>query len=781
MYNPIEIEKRFQNLLLRLSLPSSSQMHLIEIQKFFETLGNNYLINESYLLQLSERLPGLIQNLKCEGLDPEILKRLIENIENIKTSLNADGLSYAIRELRFHTSALYTYVGELRYALLLFDKIPEQDLPEQLIKLIDEPTSHPELVLKKIKEEFPNLDEELKIGIDRILELISKYSIPIINSALVPVIEYLITKPEQKVCLGGLRRITVNILGESKNVKDDIHWDVSIFGAETNLPEIINTPVSAARKLLSETYPHINKSHFTGQVIFDEVHTMHEGSSANLATAALIYCAILNFANNREQYQISSDVAITGNIDQDGNVLPIDDNTLSTKINTAFFSYIKYLVIHKDQLQPAESILNKLKVQYPKKDFTIIGVSKLREIFYDRRLTKFERAGVIKYTAKNVWRRKFTAAGILIIIFLLLALAKILYGPIDKNPFSAIIKGQNLAITNRNGETLEEIPVSAEVVYRISNSNLIEKYVKFYDINKDGINEIIWTDFKTLDPKSESKIQCRFYKQDSLNWSYTIKRKLDFPFNPIEGEYFQPNDFILGDFDKDGKLEIFLCAVHLNSPSLIIKLDALSGKELGHYVHIGHLQSLNATDINNDGIDEILSCGMNNAFEKACFFILDPRYLSGHSPLKGKYILNNYAPASELYYLLIPRTIVGEVFKIGSISNVTGEIQVLDSNKIIMTGTNDLANCTIPKKYGVEAAKYYIYFNFELNPLSFQTESRYDNLEKQLYVEHLISLNPDDNYKYFEEYKKTILYWNGIGWQNEPTMNSRYVNLVKGK
>jgi hypothetical protein len=764
-------------------MPSSSRGKLYEIKRFFESIDNSYI--ESYLIQISERLSTLVSNLNFNGCDPKGIKEFLMFLQSsrkdfISLKNNVD-LEKTIHELKIYTATLYAYVGDYTGTVTILDEKYEKELPvwmkfdEKKIRLL------PEITLESLKERSSKRGENIFYDLLRIEEMLGKEKIDKANTAVIPVIDRGMNGENQDGYIGCLRHTSLEIFGEVKNNGDEIHWDVSVFCVESNKIDIIDSSVLAARKLLSETFPILNKKYFSGRVVFEESHILHEGSSANLAIAGLIYCAILKYVNNREQYQISAKTAITGDIDINGIILPVDQDTLSAKVKAVFFSWIENLVVPKSQQTQAEGFLIELKNEYQNRELKIFGISELKELFYDRRLTNLKKIGAVRYNLTKIWKRKFSIAGITIISILTLIIARLVYGPIDKNPVLGEFKGTNLLVKNKQNETIEEIYIgkkTVETVKSYSDLNAVtSKYVKFYDIDKDGTNEIFYIIRGSEENGFESKLLCKDIKKDSLLWSKIIRKKLNFPFKTdVQSENFFLNDFLIGDFENDGRIEIFLLAANLNAfPSLIIKLDGKTGNELDHYSHIGHISSLVAVDLDKDGISDILAVGGNNAFDQACFVVLDSRYISGCSPTQGDYILKHSVPGVEKKYILFPPTIVGNLYKKWDQSRGTvgGNIEILSSDSLIKIDINDIFNAT---QHTLPFAGIYIYFDYNFKPVRVGTANGYDVLAKNRFEQGYLKKRVD--YKYLEEYKKTLLYWNGTTFQNEPCMNKRYLEVV---
>ncbi|MGH7451490.1 MAG: hypothetical protein ACRENG_09115 [bacterium] len=400
--NPIEIERDFQALLISLSCPGTPRQRLFKINRFLETLGNNFAEYESYLLDLIQRLPDLVRDLNYLGCDPEMLQALFEKLRLLHAHFSSGDdvseLAEVVEKLRQAVSRLYVYAGEIGVALEILEEKIFHTSPEWLNQSAEEPANRPLLLLQRSHEEAKRHDEATAA---KLHHLISQWPPHDAGSAIVPVIEHSINDVGIQEGEGGLRRIAVKILGESKTGKDDIHADVAVFGAESDATVLTQIPIAAARRLLVENYPALAKRFFTGQIAFEAAHVLHEGVSANLAIAALFYCTVLHYTDQRERFYLTPGVALTGELNKAGEVLPVDGKTLAAKVKAAFFSWVDYLVVPKQQLDEAEVAARALAQRYPNRALIIIGVGHLREIFFDRRLTQRERAGRVKHVARK--------------------------------------------------------------------------------------------------------------------------------------------------------------------------------------------------------------------------------------------------------------------------------------------------------------------------------------------------------------------------------------------
>jgi hypothetical protein len=160
----------------------------------------------------------------------------------------------------------------------------------------------------------------------------------------------------------------------------------------------------------------------------------------------------------------------------------------------------------------------------------------------------------------------------------------------------------------------------------------------------------------------------------------------------------------------------------------------------------------------------------------ACLVVLDSRFISGHSPLKGDYELAGYPPALEKAYVLIPKTAVGKVFQYETKFNTARWLVVENDSRrfFVVVREEYIAESTYYKVDGVELSYY---FNFDLAVESIGTTDVYDLMAEKLFADSRIPVLP--NYEYFEAHKKTLFYWDGEAWQNHVALNKNYLEAKR--
>ncbi|HEY6951574.1 MAG TPA: VCBS repeat-containing protein, partial [Bacteroidota bacterium] len=411
----------------------------------------------------------------------------------------------------------------------------------------------------------------------------------------------------------------------------------------------------------------------------------------------------------------------------------------------------------------------------------LVGLNNLREIFYDRRLSSQTVAGTIAQVARKAWKNKIQIAGIFTILVLLFVIARITVPPANDNPVAADLVGEKLFIRNSVGELLEQIEVgSATVAKALGPDGKPDprKICRFFDIDGDGKNEFLYTEDSNPDTGFVSRLYCRSLWRKLTRWQISFREPYSFPRNPVGyRQHLTIDNFIVGKFDRDGTPEIFVTAHDMFFPCVVYKLNALTGRVLASYLHIGHLSVLGATDMNGDGSPEIVIAGWNNAFEMTAVAVLDPRLISGHSPLKETYKPENVKDGTEVFYVLIPPTTNAESMEDRPMNAGPQGLEVDTRRKTFNLTIADL-QVTLPASRQVLTGSLICTFDSTMRVTNVNSTTTWDHAAQVLHKEGRLSKVPDAAY-FNGEFARSMLYWDGDHWQHSPVMNKRYVKALK--
>jgi len=777
MTNPLEVEHRYREIAALCSTPISAVRRLALLDHFVRLLGEDAPAFESYVLDVAQLYRAVVPELPIVGHDPQDLAPVIERLTFLGSCANDTGatsaLQTATQRLRLLQAASLAFVGELAGMLqALGEAVPEGPLPAA-----ETPFGMFRLLLGK----SDRMGFRTGVSLEQIFREWAAFHEHRVPYAFVPVVEHLLGNASTHDMIGALVRAEFQISSTSNDTQDDIVANVQDLQPHAGSTSLATAPARAARAFLLQTAQHAAHRYVHATITFTPRHLLHEGSSADLALAALMSSAILRYADQRVQYAIRPAVAFTGGILPTGAVTPVDRSALAVKVRTTFFSPAEVLVVPRAQLDEAREAADGLRVRYPGRVLEVIGVDRLRDVFSDLRIIRRSEHPRVAHAAWWLWRRRLLVGLAAVVAALLLTIAVLLSPPIDLHPVTATYEGEVLIVRNRYNAVLDEVPVgpgTVEYMRRKSHGGGDDLLHGFADVDGNGQDDLVYGVLPGAETAPTSHVYARALRSRTILWDAPVAETLHFPGSPDDTDAgFSLSSIILGRPDTSATTAVFLTANNLFFPALLRRLDFQSGTTLATYVHIGHIASaLYTPKLDNGGGPALLCCGINNAFRRPFLAVFDPRFIDGHSPAQGSYMPAGLRPGLEKYYLLLPETIIGAAyhFKRKSASAVRMEFRSADRNFFVQV---DDVPSVLDDDGRVMSALFYVYFDSKLRPIAVSTEESYDMLATRLAAQKIIPAVPDK--RYFEEYMRGIEYWDGDRWVGTPTINRHYLEAVR--
>ncbi|UCD64246.1 MAG: hypothetical protein JSW34_02075, partial [Candidatus Zixiibacteriota bacterium] len=354
------------------------------------------------------------------------------------------------------------------------------------------------------------------------------------------------------------------------------------------------------------------------------------GDSIGLAAALITLVQLLSGEVLRYERGIAFGAAFTGGIDSDGKILAVNNDTLAHKVERAFCSHVKYLVLPRENLPAAREHLAALGQAYPRRRLKLIGVDQLDEAVRDRNIVRSEKICPGQYVIRKAHAySRLTYIQLPLLAILIYVLACLLYPKawlgFDWNPQHVALNEakDRIMVYNQDTTLLWSAMADCPPVERL--------HFETYDLDGDGKNEIIYV------PCNAEAVACsvsaRFYVTDHDS-------------KPL----FNRSGYIMGEYEGDsvdnvvtggGRLRVFessggpiiLTNVAQNYPGRShLKIWSADGDLLGWYVHAGHLRFVSAKDLDGDGSLEILALAINNPMNGFGLFVLPSVGSHGVSP-----------------------------------------------------------------------------------------------------------------------------------------------------
>lgn len=763
MPDPIYVEEAFQETAEAIELAQSFRYIFHQFFSFTNQLDGEYLKYQSYIRQLADALPLYTLPVTWSGLDPGMLQRDAGVLENIFNVIGSDSCTDVIQRLREVSFLQFICICEPEKATRLFEQITNSQLLKGKTGELKGTTcsnlSCIQDLLAKYSEQT-GLSDTTKKTIGRLLTDISRMLSRDGHSMLIPVVEEAAKLPhgEGKVQFGRLRRVKLAGTGRRAD-SDRIIRQYPVTGAEPASSLEHPGVTKWGRKRAVKLHSHLKEKYFSASIHYDINEASHQGESGSMAISAMWYTFLLEKADVRERYILAGDAAMTGNIDENGMVLPVDPDGIQRKTEASFFSWTNLLAVPAQQLKEFDECLKKLKQKYPDRTLTLIGIENLDGIFYDRRLSRFEAESRFRHTLKKIRKEKFKAVGLPLIVVLLMIIVGLAYGPIDKNPVIVDYEGSLLILKNSSGAMISQVEVGRRSVEYFLNNPNHQRYPRFQllDITNDGINELFYASYVDRHMNSESYVKAWSVSGDSLIWEREVTFEYDFPQqNAFLNSSMNVREMYILNTQNGNKL-VFTANPSQYFQTLLNVYDLETGSTEQEYIHPGRIFDMLVVDLKEDGSDEMVLAGVSNAYWKAAMTVLEYRNNEkGYAPATDPYKPSELKPIHPYRYVLIPKTVIADYLeplqKYNFISNVNYDPGTKNLFFEVVEGRRELFD------HERDAPVFY-YFDSDLSPLGIGTSDTYDVAARDFYQEGRIPFEPD--YDYFEALQDSIQYWDG--------------------
>ncbi|UCC45160.1 MAG: hypothetical protein JSU65_04395, partial [Candidatus Zixiibacteriota bacterium] len=406
------------------------------------------------------------------------------------------------------------------------------------------------------------------------------------------------------------------------------------------------------------------------------------GDSIGLAAALVVYTQLLQPELLRHERFIACGAAFTGGVDAAGRLQPVNENTLRAKVERAFFSAVKYLVLPRVNLENADKQVAELNRTYPRRKLLLVGAETLNDIIEDRNIVRAERVCIGQFVARKTLKySRAVRIQVPILLALLYFLVCLLFPKawigFDRNPELVWLNenSDQVLVFNRDSTLLWSCPVDCPPAYRL--------HAITSDLDNNGRNEVIYTQWAY---ESVACPESDLLTVRDAGGKIMFTRKCS-----ILGEY--PGDTVP---DQQYLAKTLNVLTTSEGPVIItnmvqsfpgrshIKIWSAEGQLFGWYVHAGHALRFSVKDTDGDGVSELLGFGINNPAVATGLFVLPLKGCFGASPPYEDpvYDLSGVTRGNQLHYLLFPTSDLNVAVNIPY--DWAGQIAILPGNSIRM-------------------------------------------------------------------------------------------------
>jgi len=490
------------------------------------------------------------------------------------------------------------------------------------------------------------------------------------------------------------------------------------------------------------------------------------GDSIGLAAALVAYTDLLRPEILRSERFLSVEVACTGSIDADGNITEVNPETLQSKIERAFFSPMKYVVMPKANLMQAQTYIDSLRERYPRRRLQVIGVDHLRDAIDNRNILRDEKVCIGEYmgrkTAKYTRSVKVQVPIMLVLAYLLVS---VLYPKawvgFDWNPEYVVRDDEINKITAFNADS-----IALWTKFYDCNLFLGTNEVAIGDLDGDGKNEVAFIPHALRASPCPDHGHLFVYDDDG-----------DLLFKHDCAVYRQYRGDETGDayyggevrFEEVGDSIVVLTRVTASNPSRShIRLWTASGDSLGWYINPGTVLVNDKAFSHLDGVGFVFSV-INNPVGCAGLLVLPEEDICGVAPPYDRLDKAgfDYIAGNQLHYIAFPPSDLNRVMvypyngphQLIAKLDGTMEVQIREENN---------------KKSGDPSVIFYT-LDSNLRIIEAEPDDIFRRCRQLLVNDGEL---PEVDYRrYCEELCRAVMYWTDSGWVTEGELRDAEAGL----
>jgi hypothetical protein len=486
--------------------------------------------------------------------------------------------------------------------------------------------------------------------------------------------------------------------------------------------------------------------------IKDSDHTF-TGDSIGLAVGLITYTQLLKPEVMRHERFLAGDVAFTGGVSPDGAIAPVNRDTLAVKVERAFFSPVKYLVLPECDLAAAKEHVEQLRERYSRRRrLHLIGAERFADIVGNHNVVRAEKVcpGVLVARTARKYSR-MTKVQVPLLAVLLYLLLSIIYPKawlfFDRNPEYVKLTKTGFEVLNADSVALWSVEYNCDSIFPLSRWAIS-------DLDGDGKNEVGFIP----EPPYNS-----FCKNSNVLFVYDYDGK----------ELFHRTCTILGQYPGDTSQQViyragFVYFTKLRGRTVITtavsksfpsrthyRFWSASGDSLGWYINAGAIG-----DFMFDPKIGFICLSINNHMGCVSLFVLDPLSSEGVSPPYSdpNYVLENCMRGNQLRYVLFPRSDVSKA--LGLLYNYPGQL-IPESADILGANVTEVRSTQ-------SQIIYYLDSNFRITDV--RLEDSFRAIRNRLVMEG--KLPPVDWETYTANLLDSVRYWTDSGWVTEAELRA---------
>ena len=764
--SPLQFAKEFARLHGQLAASPPGDSQLLLVLDFWQEMCE-HLSDSAFRSYFDEYLPLLIQLVEPANLadlsiaELMIVQSVLAEIQDVPELVASLEIGSKLDLVIVALARVYFYIGAVEEGLAVLSSLPSSLSSEALLDGLE--STHEYVALQTICARATETNHPLAATLNDILndwqgEREAVYH----DRARCLFVE---RDGSGRFVRGRLRTLVgrVEMFGKSART-DEITFDNVIKTPDDPFVGVAYSALAAVRKVFRAaglkgqggSYYH---AHFS---IADSGQTF-TGDSIGLAFGLLAHVQLLRPEVLRLDRLLSGEVAFTGGVDADGRLTAVNDETLGVKIERAFFSSVKYMVLPEANLPTAKQHLNRLRKSYPRRNLHLIAAERLSDLIEDHNIVRSEKVCIGEFVAKKAAKYgRMTKVQVPLLLLLGYLLVCLIYPKawvgFDWNPASVTFVDASFEVYNKDSHLLWSKLLDCGLL--INGQGLWA----VADLNHSGKNDVLIMPY-VKDANTHSGWIYVFDCRGDTLFSRDCVVRGEYPHYANERESDTVRYYVAVDVVVVSGRPIIVAQTYQDYPDreYIRFLDA-GGRYLGWFVNAGGTNLREKADIDDDGNEELIFFGYNQLLGCSTIFALSPDSSRGVSPpyQAPELDLSWVKRGNQLRYVMFPPSDLGRHDLSAEYNHLVGFEKESESEFRASISESNLVPGSVTIDY---------YFDRRLRVIRARLSDVYDKRRRALVAGGLLR----DTLKsvYCDALRDSITYWTGTEYVTEGQLRAR--------
>jgi hypothetical protein len=345
------------------------------------------------------------------------------------------------------------------------------------------------------------------------------------------------------------------------------------------------------------------------------------GGSGGLAFLFAAALARARLSPSLWQRSLLGPLAATGDL-RGTLVVPVDPEGLATKVEAAYHSRARFLLVPKSQEMDAARAAASLEDESPGHHLEVVGVDDVRDLWSDTRVVRRDPRTVAAFTdgALRWFTRSRARIALLLAVPVAMASAFVFIGVRwQKDPVAAEWQDGRLTMRNRYGHAW-----SMEIRYPPGPTafHQVDLGAPLLVVHPSGFRHaIVVTILGATEGRTERL--AAVLPSGAILWEIDARRISARHKTPIED--FNWTGIYDDGPDPDGSVRFYALRRSIQwNPTLIDRIDAATGASRGCLYNHGHLEYSSRIDLDHDGRPETIFLGTHNPDSCGIAVVVDP-------------------------------------------------------------------------------------------------------------------------------------------------------------